>query len=263
MAKLALDAGSPRIEEHDSAILRHAAANAILSTVGGGIGYAMASIVKEACRKTRVFESDAVIAKAAMTAVIENSPSGSLESSLATAALKKTEGSIPVRDQAKILKETLEQIGKLSKPSWFQWLKGSHDSTPADANPTPNQAPPPALASLVARLPEPFQARVRDITDQATGLLDAQGLPAGSKELYHTEQIRGDFMATTLKAYLDATAGSPDAACRQKVERDLDLQLSMMKSQLDAIETRYRKEAMDRVSEQTQFLAQSFGTSVP
>ena len=258
MAKKAGEAAG--VAQKDSATLRYAAANAITATAGGSLAHALAGIVQDAWKAGLSWDGAAAITETALKTLVENSEPGSVESSLATATLNKTEGSaIPSADSARLRFDALKQIGKSTRRRWFSF---GHKARPAaPEQPQPVQA---TLDSLISRLPQPLQARVADITHQAAGLVDGDSpLPVGSIDFYHADQIRGEFMQTAVKGYLEASAGSVDPERQQKVDRDFDLQLNMMKNQLDIFDKRYRGEAAERLSEHTRFLAESFGAPVP
>ncbi|MHB2018156.1 MAG: hypothetical protein ACYCW6_14500 [Candidatus Xenobia bacterium] len=254
--------------EHYAASARWAAANAITAATGGGTGYLIARIVHDSWDKYATLyygTAAASLAECGLKTVIENSEAGSAERELAEAALKSTEDStIKEGDRAQLRYDALQEIGKLSKPGFLSWFGGN--AAVAARPSTPGSQRPPAtdpLDKLVPKLPQHLQSRVAEVTKRANSLLQAEGLlPAGSRDLYHTQQIASGFMASAVRGYLDATAGSPEEGFRQKIEHDLDTQLDLMRHQLDTFETRYRQEAADRMAEHTQFLTESFGTSM-
>jgi hypothetical protein len=95
------------------------------------------------------------------------------------------------------------------------------------------------------------------------GRLLTQGdtpLLPGSSDIYHAQQIAGEYTEKTLEGYLRTMGGNPDPASTDSAKNALREQVGLMSQRLDSLESSARREALDEMDVQTRFLQSALGS---
>ncbi|HEY4000500.1 MAG TPA: hypothetical protein VGO93_16625, partial [Candidatus Xenobia bacterium] len=87
--------------------------------------------------------------------------------------------------------------------------------------------------------------------------------PGGSVELHRAQGIAGEYSDNTLEGYVRSLAGTPDAASSDTARASFRAQIDLLDRGLAELESQARREALDEMNVQTQFLKDALGGTNP